>query len=74
MELFSELRGLIRAKFKTQAKFAKALGINESSLSKKLNGSTDFSRSEIEKSCVLLGIPFSKAGNYFFNQFTAKTQ
>ena len=74
MEMYSELRGLIRAKFKTQANFAKALGIGASALNAKLNGKSDFTRTEIEKSCVLLGIPFSKAGNYFFNQKTAFSQ
>ena len=73
-ELHRELRGLIRAKYKTQARFASALNISESALSAKLNGITDFTRTEIETSCVLLGIPFSKAGNYFFNQNTAFSQ
>ncbi len=73
-ELFSDVRGLIRAKFKTQALFAKALGIGETALSAKLNGKTDFTRTEIEKTCILLGIPFSEAGNYFFNQKTAFSQ
>lgn len=73
-ELFSELRGLIRAKYKTQSRFAVALGIGVGALNAKLNGKTDFTRAEIEKSCVLLGIPFSKAGNYFFNQKTAFSQ
>lgn len=65
-ELFSDLRGLIRAKYKTQASFAKALGIGVGALNAKLNGKTDFTRSEIEKTCVLLGIPFAKVGDYFF--------
>ena len=73
-ELFSEVRGLIRAKYKTQSNFAEALGIGVTALNAKLNGKTDFTRTEIEKSCVLLGIPFSKAGNYFFNQKTAFSQ
>lgn len=73
-EMYSDLRGLIRAKYKTQANFAHALGIGESAVNAKLNGRTDFTRTEIEKSCVLLGIPFSKAGNYFFNQNTAFSQ
>lgn len=74
MEMYSDLRGLIRAKYKTQANFADALGVGESAINAKLNGRTDFTRTEIEKSCVLLGIPFSKAGNYFFNQKTAFSQ
>ena len=73
-EMYSDLRGLIRAKYKTQANFADALGVGESAINAKLNGRTDFTRTEIEKSCVLLGIPFSKAGNYFFNQKTAFSQ
>ena len=73
-EMFSDLRGLIRAKYKTQACFARALGIGVGALNAKLNGKTDFTRIEIEKSCILLGIPFAKAGDYFFNQNTAFSQ
>ena len=63
---YSELRGKIRAKFKRQGDFAKALGMDASSLSKKLNNRTQWTRPEIEKACELLGIPLADAHLYFF--------
>lgn len=63
---YSELRGKIRAKFKRQGDFAKALGMDASSLSKKLNNRTQWTRPEIEKACELLDIPLADAHLYFF--------
>lgn len=63
---YNELRGKIRAKFKRQEDFAKAMGMHASSLSKKLNNRTQWKRPEIEKACQLLDIPLEDAHVYFF--------
>lgn len=62
----AELRGLIRARYKTQDAFAKDLGISACSLSKKLNGASEWSAAEIRKACELLGISPEKIPQYFF--------
>jgi transcriptional regulator with XRE-family HTH domain len=63
---YSELRGLIRARYRTQGLFAQALGISECSLSKKLNGRTEWAADEIRKACELLGISPEHIPRYFF--------
>lgn len=63
---YAKLRGLIREKFKTQGAFAKAMGINPTTLSKKLSGQVDWTRKEIEKACNLLEIPANQIFDYFF--------
>lgn len=63
---YAKLRGLIREKFGTQDAFAEALEMDPSSLSKKLNNRTEWTRAEIEKACILLEIPLSEAHRYFF--------
>lgn len=62
----AELRGLIRAQFKTQEAFAKAIGISACSLSKKLNGASEWTASEIRNACSTLGILPEKIPHYFF--------
>lgn len=63
---YQELRGRIRARYKTQAAFAHAMGISECSLSKKLNGRAEWSATEIRKACELLGIEPEYIPQYFF--------
>lgn len=63
---YSELRGRIRARFKTQATFAKALGISNCTLSQKLNGASEWTAAEIRKACQLLDIPPDQIPRYFF--------
>ena len=63
---YPKLRGMIREKFGTQAAFAEALDMSENTLSCKLNGKTEWSRSEIETACKLLDIPMTEAHAYFF--------
>lgn len=63
---YSDLRGRIRARYRTQALFAEALGISECSLSQKLNGHTEWTAGEIRKSCELLEIPENDLHLYFF--------
>lgn len=63
---YAKLRGRIREKFGTEGKLAEALGISSISLSRKLNGGTQFKSEEIKKWCSLLDIPIEEAGLYFF--------
>ena len=66
MKTFGRLREEIRAKFQTTEKFAKAISMDRSTLSGKLNSKTAWKQSEIEKACKLLDIPMEKVGEYFF--------
>lgn len=66
MRTYGKVRELIRTKFNTIEAFAKAMEMSRSTLSKKLNGITAWSHSEIERACVLLGISISQVGEYFF--------
>jgi transcriptional regulator with XRE-family HTH domain len=63
---YAKLRGRIKEKFGTQGNFAKALGISQISVSRKLTGKVAFSSDDIEKWCKLLEIPIKEAGLYFF--------
>lgn len=63
---YAKLRGAIREKFRTQSLFAKCLGMNDSTLSAKLNKQRDWNISEVEKACELLDIPKENAYQYFF--------
>ena len=63
---YAKLRGAIREKFGTQVAFARALSMNPATISHKLTGKTEWTRTEIEQACVLLGVPLSEAHLYFF--------
>lgn len=64
---YRKLRGKIVEVFGTNYRFAEALDISENSLSKKLNGKTNFNQSDIIEWCSLLNIPIEEAGIYFFS-------
>ena len=63
---YTKLRGLIRSKFKTQEAFALAVGLSPCSVSKKLNGKTEWSADEIRKVCEVMGISPEDIPKYFF--------
>ena len=71
---YSALRGKIREKFTRQSDFAAALGVSPSTLSKKLNNSSEWNHGEIVHACELLDIPLEDAGSYFFVPLVVKTQ
>jgi hypothetical protein len=71
---YSALRGKIREKFARQSDFAAALGPAPSTLSKKLNNSSEWSHTEIVRSCELLGIALEDAAAYFFVPLVVKSQ
>jgi len=62
---YRKLRGLIREKYGTQAAFAAAMGMSNTTLSAKLNGKTDWVRAEMEQACRLLGISAEVIPAYF---------
>lgn len=66
MKTFGRLREDIRAKYKNTESFAKAMNMDRSTLSGKLNSKTGWKQAEIEKACQLLDIPMEKVREYFF--------
>ncbi len=65
-EPFAVLRGLIKEKFGTQGAFAVAMGMDESTLSKKLCGRVEWTRDEMERACKLLGKTMHDVPPLFF--------
>ncbi|MDO4649159.1 MAG: helix-turn-helix transcriptional regulator [Eubacteriales bacterium] len=57
---------------KTMADVAKYLGINEATLYRKLNGSSEFSRDEIQQICTFLHL--DSPMEIFFAEKLTKTQ
>lgn len=66
MKTYGKLREDIRSKYHNTEEFAKAMGMDRSTLSGKLNSRTAWKQSEIEKACKLLDIPMEKVSEYFF--------
>lgn len=65
---FSKLRGLIKEKFGSDAKFAQAMGLSSSGMSGRLNNKVPWRTEEIPRACDLLGIPAELVAVYFFTQ------
>lgn len=64
--IYPKLRGAIREKYGTQSAFATALGMNKTTLVKKLAGKVEFKIDEVQTAIELLGIPREQIGEYFF--------
>ena len=62
----NKLRGAIREKYGTQEAFAEAIKMNPATLSGRLMGKTDWSKTEMEKAAKLLGINIEDVHAYFF--------
>lgn len=65
---YSKLLGKISERFGSQKDFSYAVGINERTVSLKLNGKVQWRQGEIEKACVVLDIPKHEIPYYFFCQ------
>lgn len=65
---YSILKGKIVEKIGSRRELAEKLGINETTLSNKLNNKTDFSREEMKKICQILDEPLIKIIEYFFTE------
>ena len=63
---YSKLKGKIVEMYGSQTKFAEILNISTSSLSKKMNGKTDWTQSEILCACDCLNIDKTRVADYFF--------
>jgi hypothetical protein len=63
---YSKLNGKIREVYGTQAAFAKAMEMGQTSLSFKLNNKAEWSQDEMEKAMDLLSIPRQSVRTYFF--------
>lgn len=63
---YLKLLGRMRECGFTQEQLAKAIGINKSTLSSKLNNRFSFSQEEILAICKLLNIPVNEIGDYFY--------
>lgn len=66
MRTYGKLREKIKSVYGTIGKFAVAMGMNRCTLSNKLNGLAAWGQDEIEKACMLLGIPMDEVSDYFF--------
>lgn len=71
---YSKLQGKIKEKYETQERFAKLIGVSESTLSLKLNCKTEFKQCEILEACSVLGINLLEVSEYFFTQKVVKSQ
>lgn len=66
MRTYGALREKIKKAYGTIGAFADAMGKDRSTISQKLNGLVSWTQDEIEKACVLLGIPTDEIPKYFF--------
>lgn len=71
---YDKLRGKIREVFGTQDRFAEALGMSKSTLSQKLNNSSEFTQQEMLDSMALLHQSLSQLDEYFFTPEVRKTE
>lgn len=67
---FDKVRGRIREKLGSEAKFAEMIGTSPASLSAKFNNKSDFTASEIIRACDkdVLDIPLCEIGLNFFTK------
>lgn len=64
-DIYPELCGKIREKYRTQRDFALAIGMNPSTLSGKLAGKTQWSYLDVATICQALDIPMADSPNFF---------
>lgn len=63
---YSKLLGRLKEKGLTQEQFAELLEISGTTLSKKLNGKSEWTQAEINKACEILEIDPADIPLYFF--------
>ena len=66
MLTYAKLKGRIVEKYGSQREFAKAIGISEVAMSRKMNCETGFSQKDIIRWADALEINTSDYGAYFF--------
>ncbi len=67
---FSKVRGRIKEKLGSEAKFAEKLEMSSAALSSKFNNRSDFTATEISRATDedVLDIPMEEIGVYFFTR------
>ena len=70
---YAKLLGRIRERGFTQKSLAKKIGINQGTLSEKLNNKYAFTMTEMDAISKLLGITKSEIGVYFFDEKVQKS-
>lgn len=65
---YLKLKGKMMTEGYKADSFAEALGLDPSSLSRKLNEKSAWKDSEIMKACQVLNIPLDELHSYFFTQ------
>lgn len=65
---YDKLKGKIKEVLGTQGKLAEKMGVDETTISNKLNSNTYFTQKEIIKISKILDIPFEQIPEYFFNE------
>ena len=65
---YDKLKGKIKEVLGTQGKLAECMGLDETTISNKLNSNTYFTQKEIIKISKILAIPFNQIPEYFFNE------
>lgn len=63
-----KLKGKIKEVLGTQSKLAEEIGLDETTISNKLNSNTYFTQREILKICSILNISRDKIPEYFFKE------
>lgn len=63
---YNKLKGRIVELYGTQGNFAKEIGISKNSMSKKLNGKTEFSQKDIIQWSTILNVSKNEYAEYFF--------
>ena len=63
---YNKLKGRIIEKFGSQVEFAKALGVTETTVSRKMQNKSEFDKDDMEKWSALLDIEKSQFYDYFF--------
>lgn len=71
---YKKLKLKIKEVYDNQRAFAKAMGMDYTSLNGRLNNKVQWKAAEIAKACELLGIPLYQAHLYFFAQKVEKTK
>jgi hypothetical protein len=66
MRTYGKLREKIKNVFGKQEAFAEAMGLDRSTISKKLNSVVPWDQVEIEECCKILDIPTDNIPEYFF--------
>ena len=64
-DMYPELCGRIREKYRTQGNLARKVGMNPSTLSAKLTGKSQWSFLDVAKICKAIDIPMAEAPNFF---------